>query len=127
MNLDQIRQKHNLSLIAMHGSQVSGMTHPNSDVDIAVVRNDENKFDLLDLILDLKNYFKTDKIDLTDITHADPLLLFAVVGKSKLLSGNPTTFGALEKTAFFKYSDYRPYLDIEAKMVASKINNYVRD
>lgn len=124
MDLDQIKQKHNLSLIIMHGSQVTGKTHPKSDVDIAVVRNDENKFDLLDLILDLKKYFKTEKIDLTDITHADPLLLISVVRKSKLLAGNLKTFESLERTAFFKYSDYIPYLDMEAKMVAAKINNY---
>lgn len=124
MNLSQIQQKHDLSLIIMHGSQVTGKTHSKSDVDIAVVRNNESEFDLFELILDLKNYFKTDRIDLTDITHADPLLLFSVVRKAKLLAGNSTTFSSLERTAFFKYADYIPYLDMEGKMIANKINNY---
>lgn len=91
-------------------TQVTGKTHSKSDVDIAVVRNNESEFDLFELILDLKNYFKTDRIDLTDITHADPLLLFSVVRKAKLLAGNSTAFSSLERTAFFKSNDYRSFL-----------------
>jgi predicted nucleotidyltransferase len=94
----------------MHGSQVTGKTHSKSDVDIAVFRNTENNFDLLELILDLKIYFKTEKIDLTDITHADPLLLFSVVTRGKLISGKVDEFERLQETAFFKHSDYVYFL-----------------
>ena len=34
MNFEEIRQKHNLSLILMHGSQVTGKTHSKSDFDM---------------------------------------------------------------------------------------------
>lgn len=127
MDLDQIQQKHNLSLIIMHGSQVTGKTHTKSDVDIAVVRNNEKKFDLLDLILDLKKYFKTDKIDVIDITHADPLLLFSVIQKSKLLSGDTINFKSLEESAFFKYSDYIPYLKMESDFIMERLNKYAKN
>ena len=43
MNCEEIRLKHNLSLIIMHGSQVTGKTHSKSDYDIAVVRNNKKK------------------------------------------------------------------------------------
>ncbi len=111
----------------MHGSQVTGKTHLKSDVDIAVVRNDKNKnLDLFELISDLESQFK-ETVDVSDITFADPLFLFSVIQKCKLLSGNSIDFKSLEKTAFFKYSDYMPYFKMESDFVAEKLNKYAKN
>lgn len=126
MDLDQIRHKHNLKLVILHGSQLTGKTHAKSDLDLAVVRTDENEFDLLSLILDLKIYFKNEKIDLTDITHADPLLLFSVIQKSKLLSGDIMNFKSLEELAFFKYSDYKAFLQIRSGNIQYPESLYIQ-
>src|SRR3989344_8732172 len=120
MNIDEIRKKHNLQLIILHGSQVTGKTHAKSDFDIAVVRSDKvTKIDFFELTGDLENYFKG-KIDLSDITFADPLFLFAVMQKCKLLSGGVSDFKSLERLAFFKYSDYVPYLSMESDFVTER-------
>ncbi len=110
INLEEIRVKYNLSLVIMHGSQITGKTHLKSDLDIAVVRNNNSEIDFLGLLFDLKKFFNTDKIDITDITFADPLLLFAVTQKSRLLAGDVSTYKSLERLSFFKYSDYGYFL-----------------
>lgn len=112
MNFEEIREKYNLSLILMHGSHVTGKTHSKSDIDIAVVRTNGSELNFFDLLLDLKKCLDADEIDITDITYADPLLLFAVMQKSRLLAGNVDTFKSLERLSFFKYSDYSYFLKI---------------
>ncbi len=125
MTLEEIRKKHKLSLILMHGSQVTGKIHAKSDTDIAIVRkNDSSNFDLLALTADLTNYLKTNGVDLVDITHANPLLLFAVAKKSKLLAGTNEDYENLIYRAFHKYSDYLPYLKREADFVKERISTY---
>lgn len=124
--LGEIRKKHNLSLIVLHGSYVNGKVHPQSDFDIAVLRNDrKKKLKLLDLIKDLVGIFNKDIIDITDLTNADPLLLYATTKKSKLLSGSKSRYDALIKLAFHKYCDYLPFLDQEKKFVKERIGSYV--
>lgn len=124
MNFEEIRLKHNLSLILMHGSQVTGKTHSKSDFDIAVVRNDKKKnLKLFELISDLETLCKGN-VDISDITFADPLFLFAVIRKCRLLAGNINDFKSLEKLSFFKYSDYMPYLKMESDFVTERINSY---
>jgi len=126
--LESIRTKHNLSLILLHGSQVTGQTHTNSDIDIAVVRKDrERKYKLLELIRDLSSAFNTDKIDISDLTHADPLLLYSATRQSKLLSGSTKDYDSLIKLAFHKYNDYKPFLERERLFVLERLNNYVSD
>ena len=125
MNLEDIRKKHNLSLILMHGSRVSGKTHPKSDTDIAVVRKKGfERFDLLALIADLVKFLKTDRVDVVDITHANPLLLFAVARKSKLLAGSQKDYDKFKLLAFHRYSDYQPYFKMEAEFVRERIAAY---
>ncbi len=124
--LDEIRKRHNLLLILLHGSHVSGKVHVKSDVDIAIVRKDDRqKLKLLELIKDLSATLETDKIDVSDLTHADPLFLYSVVIKSKLLSGEKNNYDALLRLAFHKYSDYLPYLEKERELVIEKIKSYV--
>jgi len=124
--MDEIRKKYNLSLILLHGSQVTGKLHKESDMDVAVLRKDMDiNFDLLDLIFDLANELNNQKIDVVDITNANPLLLFAVMKNSKLLSGDEKEFESLKLTAFHKYSDYFPYFKKEADFIKERIFSYV--
>lgn len=127
MNLEEICKKYKLSLILMHGSQVTGKVHVKSDTDIAVMQKADSKdLDILSLYRDFMAFFKTDKIDITNITHANPLLAFAVARKSKLLSGSKDDYDSFARTAFFKYNDYKPYLKMEADFVKERIASYVQ-
>ncbi|MBU0569548.1 nucleotidyltransferase domain-containing protein [Patescibacteria group bacterium] len=124
--LNAIRKKHNLSLVILHGSQAKGKTHSKSDLDIAVVKRDrDTNFDLLALICDLGKLFKSDRVDLVDVTNADPLLMYAVAKKSKLLSGEKKDYEVFLLTAFKKYGDYLPYLKLEREFVIERLGTYV--
>lgn len=79
-------QKYHLSLVVLFGSQVSGRTHPQSDVDFAFLS--EKRMSLIEIAkmqiafsqkLELKN------LELVDLKTAPPLLLKQVAGKSVLL------------------------------------------
>ena len=124
--LDKIRAKHGLELILLHGSQVSERTHKDSDIDIAVLPKRNKKVDVLGLYADLGEVIKPeDKIDITNLSHADPLLLFTVTSKSNLLSGNDKTYKLLKIKAFNMYNDYEPYFAIEQKTIYKNLTNYV--
>ncbi len=120
--------KYGLSLIILHGSKAGGLTHAKSDTDIAVLKKDcSKKFDYLSLLHDLSKKLNTDRIDITDAGTANPLLLYAVMRKSKLLAGKKSDYEKLMYLAFQKYSDYLPYLKKEADFVKERIGIYVKN
>ncbi len=109
--LEEIRRKYNLKLILLHGSQATQRTHPLSDIDIAILKSSpEEEIDTLALIGELSEVFSSDKIDLAELDKADPLLLFSVVSKAKVLAGKERDFMALRLKAFRLYQDFKPYL-----------------
>lgn len=123
MQVDKIRKKHKLALILLHGSQVAKKLHQKSDLDIAVLPEKGVNFDLLELIADLNRAFGTDRVDIVNLSRADPLPLFAVSKKSKLLSGNKDIYQKLKLKAFRKYNDYLPYLEKERVLVLKKLKS----
>ena len=125
LTLNAILKKHHLRLLLLHGSRVRGLTHSKSDVDIAILRLPASKFSLLALISDLSQAFATDRIDVVDLTHADPLLLYAVTTHAQLLAGKQSDLHKLNLRAFHCYCDYLPYLAMEQRLVSEKFSSYV--
>lgn len=126
VQLNQIQSAYQLSLIVLHGSYVKGKVHAKSDLDIGVVRkNPHQPLSLIDLINDLRRVFRVTKIDVVDLTHADPLLLYAVLSYSQLLCGSLSDYQQLQLKAFHRYQDYQPFLRQEADFVREKLNTYV--
>ncbi len=124
--LDAIRKKYGLTLLIMHGSHVRGRVHSKSDVDIAIVQDKGGEsFDLLELQHDLARVFASDQIDVTNLTRADPLLLYAVTHYGRLISGTKGNFQTLQKKAFHRYHDYLPYLEMEKTFVQDQLQQYV--
>lgn len=124
MTLKDIAKKHNLSLILLHGSQVTGKTHSKSDTDIAVMPKNISDFNVFDTYVDFSEYFKSDNIDLVDLSKANPLLLMSIARKNKLLLGSNADLGSFSLKAFHKYSDYLPYLKMESDFVKKTLNSY---
>lgn len=121
-----LRAKHGLRLILLHGSQVGGTRHTESDIDVAVLRDpDKPSFRYLSLIDELIEAFDSDRIDLVDLTHADPLLLYAVTKNCELLSGKAADLAQLTRLAFLRYGDYIAYLKEEEKFVRRRLETYV--
>ena len=121
--INHIRRQHHLKLILLHGSYATGQIHPHSDIDIAVLSQDPTQnLDTLSLIRDLSAAFQADSVDLTNLNHANPLLLKTVTNTATLLSGHRADFDQLQLLAFHRYSDYLPYLRAEHQFVTSRLN-----
>ncbi len=122
--LQRIGEQYGLKLILLFGSQVSGITHEQSDTDIAVLtqKGEGLKFDaLLDLTADLSGLFEKDP-DLSVLDHADPLFLHNVVEGAILLYGEERDFEALRLKAFKAYQDFRPILELERQFLLKEYN-----
>lgn len=123
-NLEQIRKKYGLELILLYGSQVTGKLHTESDVDVGIVRRQQaNRVDLPGLIYEFAQYFGTDRVDIADLTHANPLLIFAATKQARLLAGREEDFASLQLKAFKRYCDYLPYLKREQEFVQESLKN----
>lgn len=120
--LEQIRQKYELELVMIHGSQATGQVHAKSDVDVAVTtKGREGKVARLELIADLNMALATSEVDLTVLDKADPLLLKTVTDTAIRVAGAQTDFFKLKLLAFHRYNDYLPYLELERQVVRSQL------
>ena len=97
MDLDAFRQplqclfqQHPVRLAYLFGSQATRRTHPNSDVDVAVLldeslTSDERFAERLRLLGDLSCIFGTDHVDLVILNDASPLLAYETLRHGVLL------------------------------------------
>ncbi|OGM21945.1 hypothetical protein A2863_02600 [Candidatus Woesebacteria bacterium RIFCSPHIGHO2_01_FULL_38_9b] len=81
---------------------------------------------MLELIKGLSDILQTDRVDVSDLTHADPLFLYSVTQKSILLAGKRSDYQELLRLAFHKYNDYLPFLEKEKKYVIEKIKSFLK-
>ena len=83
--LEPVARRYGLRLIVLFGSQVTGRTHPESDVDVAILaRRPLTMSKRLSLWRDLSGAFQTD-VDLTLLDHASPVLLNRIARHGQLL------------------------------------------
>lgn len=108
-----------IELIILFGSQANNKASEESDYDIAVLTASEKNIADLDNYTDIL-FFITDalkipgqKIDLTNINEANPLLRYNIFQKGKLLYGESIRFSEEKAFAFREYIDARPLLDLE--------------
>jgi predicted nucleotidyltransferase len=114
-----IKRKYGIRLILAFGSQVSGLVHPDSDLDIGIFYEGEQK--PLDVAAALQTVFPGSEVDLVNLNRADPLLLNEVNKGCQLLAGDETDFQNFRIHAFHRYQDYQPFLLLEAKLNSRKL------
>lgn len=117
-------KRYKIKLIIAFGSQVSGITHDLSDVDISALPHG-NRFSFglySNLLQRFEKIFPGKKIDLSFINRADPLLLSRICNKPQLLYGSKRDLNKLKMYSFKRYADHQPYFDIESNFV----NKFIR-
>ena len=95
-------------LIIAFGSQISGRSTPASDFDFGVLSDEPLSLSVRTDIaesLSKKFGFNEDKIDLTDLSSASPILKFEVAKKGKLIDGSFFDFIRFKVRAFKEYQD----------------------
>ena len=125
----RIAHKYNLRLIILFGSQLQNKAGPDSDIDIAISGvkklNDEAYASLChDLGKTLGNY----KVDLSVLTHANPLLLGEIAKNCRSLyeKGKGDFMGFL-LGAMRKYADAGPFFAARDKYLMEKVRKYARE
>ncbi|MDE2188281.1 MAG: nucleotidyltransferase domain-containing protein [Patescibacteria group bacterium] len=124
--IKELADKYGLSLVALFGSQASGKTHKESDVDIAYA-----SFKPLDFIekakfnTDLTQIFKNDRIDIVDLRQSSPLLMRQATRKAIVLYENtPRLFDFFYAYALKLYEEAKPLFDLRKYRLNKIIAEY---
>ncbi len=114
-----IAARHQVKLLLLHGSTVSGRVHAGSDVDIAVMFDDDRGAFAKGgaLSADLQVLYPGCELDVAVINHADPLFLKKILERCELLYGSPRVLAELRMYAFRRYQDHRRFLALERAYV----------
>ncbi len=110
-NLKSLLQEYDIKLIYIFGSYAKGNNNANSDLDIAVLlNNDYDPMDKLSLIGDLTSIFKRDDIDLVILNSANSVLKHQVIKYGKLIfMENEDIKVNFEVRVLKEYMDMEPF------------------
>lgn len=124
--ISKIAKKHGLKLVLLFGSYASGKVRKDSDLDIAVLTDEnENISDLkkyTDLLFFLSETLEipSQKMDLTNLNNANPLLSYEITTKCQLLFGDKDLFDEYRARSFKSYVDARPLFDLEHALIIKR-------
>lgn len=111
--LEALRREFGIRLLVAFGSQVKGITHADSDLDLGVLLERAGGL-RLELLSRLAEVFDGQRVDVALLNRADPLLLKEVCSDPVLLAGAEEDLQELRIYAFKRYVDYRPCFELEA-------------
>jgi hypothetical protein len=114
--IKNIALKYRLELIYLFGSKATGRYSKLSDIDIAVLLNNGEDFNLknllLDLIFEFSKLFRSDKIDLVILNKASLAVQYNVISNGKILYElNIETRCNYEMNLINLYLDFKRYED----------------
>ncbi|MBI2100813.1 MAG: nucleotidyltransferase domain-containing protein [Candidatus Vogelbacteria bacterium] len=121
-----LAEKYGLTLVVLFGSQVSGLTHKESDVDVAYRADKKLSFDDEVLLnFDLTEVFKNDKVSLVNFKTAPPLLLKQIVTNVIVLyERTPHLFTETLLRSLRAYDDAMGIFELTAKYVSRRVDEY---
>jgi len=122
-DLKDIANKYDLEFILMFGSQVDDLTHPESDIDIAIYSkkpiSEEAK---IQLVYELGLILKNEKVDLVDIKRASPLLKKRIFENYRVLyQKDRFLIYQLELNSLKEFKEARVLYDIRHERLKSMI------
>lgn len=120
-----IAEKYRLSLVVLFGSQATGKTHRQSDMDIAILSEKELGLrEIGELTLVFTQGLKTKDVDVVDLKTAPPLLLKQVVTNAILLyESKPLIFSTFRIYALKRYMEARPLFKLREESLSRFLNH----
>lgn len=120
--IEEIAKEFNLKLILLFGSQVNRQTHPETDVDLAFLP--ENDFSFDDEIMlnsKLSGLFRDKKIiDSVNLKKANPFLKQEIAKNPLLLYGKEEDLFEFKAQAFRSYVDHLSLLSLEDFLIKKR-------
>lgn len=122
--IEEISQKNSLALLLLFGSQVTGQTHKESDFDVAYLAQKPLDFRQEgQLIVDLMPVFKSDKVDLSNIKKAPPLLLKHIFDNNIILfCPDQSVYNEYEIYALKTYFEAQPLFQLREDLIKNYFN-----
>lgn len=116
-------EKYNLKLVVLFGSQASGRTHKQSDLDIAILSSSEMSFDdeflLSDGISSISGFKEVDVVNLK--TASPSLLKSAIYGGKVIYEKYPGLFSLQRMRAFKIFIEAAPLRILRDKRILESI------
>ncbi len=122
--LSVIAKKYGISHVLLFGSQFTGRAVVASDVDIAILApKKKSKAEYAKLVSDFARIFgvPSSEIDITELCHADPLLLYHAVYNARLLHGDYGAFLRLKSYALKRRMDHRKFFKLQDRYIKQKL------
>lgn len=108
-NMDKFVEEFNISLIYIFGSFAKGTNRENSDIDIAVLLNEEiDAYTKLNIFGALVDIFKKGNIDLVILNNVNEVLKFQVIKYGKIIYSK-----SLYTKVMFELRTMSEYMDKE--------------
>ncbi|HBV01769.1 MAG TPA: hypothetical protein DEF00_05325 [Candidatus Taylorbacteria bacterium] len=122
----EIAVRYHFSLVVLFGSQATGFTHKESDVDVAFLSENKMSFeDEVSLNTDLTEVFKNDKVSTVNFRKAPPLLLKQIVQNAKVLyEKTPHLFDDMLLYALRTYEEAEPLFRLREEYLKRRISEY---
>lgn len=102
----EIAEKRDLLFVILYGSQATGKTNDESDVDVAVLGKKPISFnELIDLNGEFADVFKVKEIDVKSLHNASPFFLYQVMLNGILLYGDEHKFNIFKLYAIRSFQE----------------------
>lgn len=120
-----IAEKYHLSLALLFGSQATGKTHIQSDVDIAISASHALRpRELAELAYDLSQALQAKEVDIVDLHGAPPLLLAQIARFGQLLYERESSMYARFRIyAIKRFMEAKPLFNMRDAFIAAKLKH----
>lgn len=128
--MPKIAQKYDLSFVALFGSQASGKTHKNSDVDIAFYRNAPMDIEEeLQMTYELSQVLHRSDLDMVNLHGAPPLLMREISDDGVVVYEKDAanfTFDEFQMYTFKRYVEAKPLFKMREESLKKFIQKHDR-
>lgn len=120
-----IAEKYRLSLALLFGSQATGKTHTQSDVDIAILsENGLRPRELAELAYEIASALHIKEIDITDLDSAPPLLLAEIARSARsLYERKPSDFARFRIYAIKRFMEAKKLFQLRDATIETKLKH----
>lgn len=124
-NIETIAEKFNLDLLVLFGSEVSGLKHAESDLDIAYFCQNDLTTDQYEALSgELISFYHRGDIDLVPISiKTSPLLNYEILSTGKILFEKRNgLLDRLKWQSYFDMEDFKKYYTMQSQLIDIRLN-----
>lgn len=118
-DIKKLSHKYNLKMVLLFGSQVNGLLHQESDIDIAFLPMDKLTFGQeCRLNYQFTEIFHNEKVDTTNLQKAPPLLMKQIIDNCQMLyQKEDDVFDKFEVYALQRYQEAGPLFSLHQESI----------